>query len=221
MAAEKDEKLLAAKQKAAPAAAKTKDGFLATKYSEFEDDATRYVQNEISPSNRLRQLGFNTETEMLKGFKNKLTNAFNEGYRSININSDQLLNATLRSRNILQDRSNFYIQRLIRNTIDALSRQDIDSIEKDDRIQKVKAIFDALKYRANLIEDLEIKKAYNLGMLQAASDLGKTSYTLEITDNSCASCKEAAKNTYTISSIIDLDNTPPFHPNSKTKIKIS
>ena len=145
--------------------------------------------------------------------------AFADGYRTVNPSRENQINATIRSRAKIEGRISFYVHRLIQNTIKAVDRQGIDVLENGDRIQRVKAVFDSLRYRNDFIEDVEIRKARNLGMLEAGRDLGYTEFMLVVDENSCEGCKIAAKTSRRISDALDMEDIPPLHANSRTQIR--
>lgn len=216
---EKEKAKIAKANKPKPVARK-RDSFLSKKYEALEFEAIGQINNNTYSFDWLKQLAFITEGEMIKDLKSKTMSAFINGYRSISINSNAQINATIRNRGKIEERVNFYVNRLIRNTLNAIERQNIDSLGKDVRIQKIKAAFEALKYRNDFIENTEIEKAFNLGKLEAAKDNGATKYTLEIDSNSCEMCKNAALKDYSLSEPLDLEDIPPLHPHSRSKIKI-
>lgn len=206
--------------KARPKPAARKDSFLNKRFEAFEQDAIRNINQNTFSNDWFKQIGFMTETEMIKDLRTRAMTAFASGYNSLNRRSDQQINATMRTRSKIESRVIFYVQRLIRQTIDAIKRQGIDSLEKDDKIQKVKAIFDALRFRNEFIEDVEVRKAYNLGILEAARDLGKTSWTYGVDNDSCEQCKVMSSRSMSISDALDLEDVPPLHAFSRTKIRV-
>jgi hypothetical protein len=211
-------KVAIAKMRPKPAA-KKKDSFLTTRYEALEHDTVRMLSQETYSPDWFKQYTFMVESEMIRELNSKVMTAFSAGYRSVNPSGTKQVDATMRSRGKLEQRVNFYIGRLIRHTVGAVKRQNIDGLEKDVKIQKVKAAFEALKFRNDFIEDVEIRKAFNLGVLEAASDLGKTQWTLDIPSDACEGCKAFADRTRPINGL-DLEEIPPLHASSRSKIRI-
>jgi hypothetical protein len=206
--------------KAKPKPTVRKDSATYQKYRNLQSEALSMVNGSSYSNDWMAQIAFVSETEMIRDLKARAMAAFSSGYRSVNPRGEQQINATIRNRSKIEDRVNFYVHRVIDQTVNALKRHNIDSLDKDARIQKVKAAFDAIGYRADFIDDVEVTKAYNLGIIEAARDQGKTSWTLEVSDSSCTACKLAAEQSYPITDALDLDSIPPLHAGSKSKIKI-
>lgn len=211
-------KIAIAKLRPKPAA-KKKDSFLAIRYESLENDLISMVQSDIYSVDWFRHRAYMIETEMIKDLRTKVMAAFSAGYKSANLIGTAQIDATIRSRPILENRVNFYVQRLIKHTISAIARQNIDGLEKGVKIQKVKAAFDALKYRNDFIEDVEIRKAFNFGVLQAGKDKGRTTWMLDIPEDACESCKASANVTFSIDKT-DIEDLPPLHANSRSRLKI-
>jgi hypothetical protein len=199
---------------------KSRDSFMGQKYNMFENDAIRMISNNTYSADWFKQIGFMVEDSMARELKTKCMSSFASGYFSVNQNTEQQINATIRSRPKIESRVDFYINRVIKQTIEAVKRQNIDSLEKDDKIQKVKAAFDALSFRNDFIEDVELKKAFNLGIIEASKDLKKDSWTIDVPDDACASCKNFSSRVFNLNDVIDLDQIPPLHAHSRSKVKI-
>lgn len=212
-------KVAIAKLKPKPVA-KKKDSLLNPRFEALESDAIRMIGENAFSNDWLKHIAFMTETDMIRDLRTRAMTSFASGYRSVNPRGHQQINATMRARARIEDRVNFYVQRLIRHTLSAIRRQNIDSLEKDVKIQKVKAAFEALRFRNDFIEDVEVRKAYNLGIIEAARDLGKTQWTLDVPHDSCAGCKMASQTVHQIGDSIDLEDIPPLHANSRTKVRI-
>lgn len=199
---------------------KKKDSLLTARFEALESDTIRMIGLETYSDNWLKHIAFMTETDMIRDLRTKAMTAFSAGYRSVNSRGNQQINATMRARPRIEERINFYVQRLIRHTLAAIKRQSIDTLEKDVKIQKVKAAFEALRFRNDFIEDVEVRKAHNFGLIEAARDLGRTQWTLDVPHDSCSECKAAAQNIHPTGDTVDLEDVPPLHANSRTKIKI-
>ena len=201
-------------------AAKKKDSVLSNYYTEFENQTLNMIDSKTYTPEFLKQIGFVVQTEMVQKLKAYVISSFISGYKSVNIDSVKQINATMKIRSLVEERLNLYVSKLIKQTVQAVNRQEIDNVEKGVKIQKVKAAFEALRFRNDFIETTETKKAFFLGQIEAARDLGKTQWKLEVFENSCDMCKNTAKRIFNISETVDLEDLPPFHPGSKSRISI-
>lgn len=210
---EQEEQLI----KARPAPVKRRDS-LQVQYHLLQEGTINSVNQRTYSTSWFKQLAFSTESQMIRELNTLVISSFLSGYRSIN-NTNQQLDAVIRVRPKLESRINFYINRLIKHTIQALSRQNIDTLENDVKIQKIKSAFDALAFRNDFIEDIEIRKAFNLGIIEAGKDMKIQHWTLDIPVDACHGCQSAAQRIMD-TNLIDLDEVPPLHPNSRSKIKL-
>jgi hypothetical protein len=206
-----------AKPKPAPAA-RSRDS-LRRKFNTLQSDVETMVRHENFDPHWFRQMAYTTETSMFNELRSRSMAAFADGYRTVNPNKEAQINATIRSRARVESRVTFYVHRLIENTIQAVDRQRIDVLENGDRIQRVKAVFDALRYRNDFIEDVEIRKARNLGMIEAARDLGFSHFKLVVDSDSCETCRAASDILVPITDALDMEDIPPLHANSRTQIE--
>lgn len=211
-------KVAIAKLKPKPIA--KKDSLLSKRFEVLENDAVRMINENTFSNEWFKHIGFMTETDMIRDLRTHAMSSFASGYRSVNSSGTHQIGATMRSRKIIEERIYFYVQRLVRQTIDAIKRQNIDTLEKGVKIQKVKAAFEALRFRNDFIEDVEVRKAYSLGVIEAARDLGKTHWTFDVLQDSCAECKTASGKTFLIGNNIDIEDIPPLHANSRSKVRI-
>jgi hypothetical protein len=156
---------------------------------------------------------------MVRELKSRSMAAFSKGYSSLNQNVLQQVHASIKSRSKISSRVDFYIDRLLQDTMKAVDRQNIADLSKSDKIHRVKAIFDSLRYRNRFIEDVEVCKAQNLGLLEAAKDLGFAKWRLNAPENACDSCKRLSKRLFDLVNI-DIDEVPPLHANSRSEIEI-
>lgn len=216
---EKRELAVQKARQAAKPASTPRDNFLKQRFDDLAHDAISLANQNFLDRNWLRQIASLTETAMISELRSRSISSFASGFRSINSNPDSQIDATIRSRSKIESRINFFVQRLIRNILGALDRQNIAELEKSVRIQKVRAIFDSLRHRTDYIFDVEIRKARNLGILEGAKALGYQEWSLLVSDDTCESCKLVSETTFKLTDSISLDDVPPLHPNSRTKIK--
>ena len=153
-------------------------------------------------------------TRMVDALSIAATAAFIKGYTD-NTRRDMSPARMSVSRAAIRSRATRYINRLSAGLIDALGRN-IDSIAPNDKISLVRSVFSSLKYRIDLIADVEIRKAYNYGKVLAYRETGipQVEFGMNL---ECSKCSE-------IGSILDtdqitLDDVPPFHGNCGCSVK--
>jgi len=196
-----------------------KDSFLTSRFKDLESDLVQMVDKDKFDRGMFRQLAFSTRDSMVRELKSRSMAAFSKGYSSLNQNVLQQVHASIKSRSKISSRVDFYIDRLLQDTMKAVDRQNIADLSKSDKIHRVKAIFDSLRYRNRFIEDVEVCKAQNLGLLEAAKDLGFAKWRLNAPENACDSCKRLSKRLFDLVNI-DIDEVPPLHANSRSEIEI-
>jgi hypothetical protein len=207
-----------AKAKAKPKV--KKDNFLSTKFNDLESDLVLISGREKFEHDMFKQLAFATRDLMTKELKSKCMAAFSKGYSSLNKNTLQQANATILSRGKVNSRADFYLNKLMQDTIKAVERQNIADLPKSDRIQRVKAIFDSLRYRNDFIEDVEVRKIENFGLLQAAKDLGFSHWKLNLSPDACKMCKSYSIKEHSLSDLIEIEDLPPYHANARATVEI-
>lgn len=219
-----EEQLQAEERRAKTAAAnkpqaKTTD-FLTPKYNDLESDLVEMVNKNGFDFFLFRQLAISTQDSMSKDLNSRASAAFMRGYKELNSDSNQQIDASIRSRSKIQQRIDFYIERLIRDTINAVDRQSIADLSKGDRIHRVKAVFDSFRFRNKFMEDVEIRKAHNLGFLEAARDLKFSEWRIAAPEDSCDKCKNASADSHSIQSSFDLEEIPPLHASARAEIEV-
>lgn len=145
---------------------------------------------------------------------------FKKGYSSIIKPGVDFYNVSSYARRVLRDRIEFYINRLVRDILNSLQRK-LSHLSDADQLKLVaNAVFDSLSYRASFIEDVELRKAYNLGRLLALIDNGSTEASVTTIKDSCNVCSNT-EGILDISNkhLIALDDIPPFHANCNCKLK--
>lgn len=208
-------KIAIAKLKPKP---KAKDSFLAKHYKDLEIDLVNELERGNFDKDWFNQLSRIVATEMSNKLKTSMVSAFISGYRSVNSNSGMGVNALTRKRGQLESHANFYVEKLLRQLRSAVNRQIAGEINSD-TIVKAKAIFDALRFRNDFIEESEIDRARNLGILTAGRDLGFKKYMSVSKVNSCDVCRLNSHKEVEISSV-SFDEINPHHPGCDCKIRL-
>jgi hypothetical protein len=206
--------------KAAGKVAKKKQDFLVPKYNDLEHDLVEMVNKNSYDFFLFRQLAISTGDAMVRDLKSRAMAAFMSGYTSLNQNTRHQAEASMKSRGKIESRVEFYVNRLMRDTVNAVDRQNIADLSKSDRIQRVKAVFDSFRFRNRFMEDVEIRKAHNLGFLEAAKDKGFTKWKIVAPVDSCEICKNASAQSQSLDVSFELEEIPPLHPNARAEIEV-
>jgi len=198
---------------------KTQD-FLTPKYNDLESDLVQMVNKNSFDFFFFRQLAMSTKELMIKDLKSRSMASFMSGYRSLNGSVRDQAEASIRSRGKIESRVEFYVNRLINDTVNAVKRQGIADLPNDDKIHRVKAVFDSFKYRNRFMEDVEIRKAFNLGFLEAAKDQDFTKWKIVAPSDACDTCKRASAEPQPLQSNFELEDIPPLHANARAEIEV-
>lgn len=201
-------KVAIAKMKPKPA---KKDSFLQAYYKDLELDLVNSLENKTYNNLWFNQLSHAVSTQMSIKLRTNMVSSFVNGYSSINRNTQQQVVALTINRGKLEDRANFYVEKLLKQLRSAIARQ-IDQEIKSDTIVKAKAVFDALRFRNDFIEETETDRARNLGKITAAKDLGFTKFkSVSSSGSSCESCLLISKKVIDINNV-SVDELMPHHP---------
>ena len=109
-----------------------------------------------------------------------------------------------------------YIQRLTEDIVHQVERQ----MKKDGNERRVglQAAFDSLRYRANYIDETELRIAYILGKAIAFFDLDIKDVKIIVKPGACSVCR--TKDGKIIpSDTLGILELPPFHPNCRCDIE--
>ena len=161
--------------------------------------------------------------KVIASFQSKCMSQFVEGYDSergaTEAGNPSYLRSTRMGRNILKKRVDRYINRLRGDIERKVSKcfDDVGSLTKEDCIEHIRATFDSYLYRARFIEDVEERKAFNIGRLAALRDKGYATYEIENAENACDRCKHYSGRKTAIS-FSNVGDIPPFHSSCRCKI---
>lgn len=131
--------------------------------------------------------------------------------------------AVTNSRNLIKDRVNFFVNRLaedvVRLTIKRIDEEVPDVRLISDILQELRIAFDSVRYRVDLIQDVEIRKSFSLGFIVGTRFAGGQGIRLIAHKDSCDRCKNL--NGQVISTIdTSIENLPPFHPHSRMTFEV-
>jgi hypothetical protein len=88
---------------------------------------------------------------------------------------------------------------------------DKDKGKRERVIPTIAGVFDALEYRLKFTAHTEIMKAYNFGYALAMRDLGYNELYLNLFENHCDKCREAAKKPLSLE-YFSFEDVAPVHP---------
>lgn len=192
----------------APVRNSIKDNFLSSLYGDLEENIAFDMNRDMYDIKYASSIVRAQAARMVVRLLGKTTESFLRGYTR---NSSHSLpdGKYLSVRKELESRASKYISKLSNSIIDALSRN-IDTNTSGDRISVVRSIFSSLKYRTDLISDVETRRAYNYGVALALKNKGVKMLSLQHSGE-CARCMESPA-TLQIDEA-SLENLPPFHGN--------
>lgn len=232
-AAEEDRKtkVAVAKARPRPSVTKRKDHFLSTSFNDLESDtAARLRTNIISRGNldkeSLVSLGRVWATDagdkLVSLAVSELIKGFNEQTNMKAGDAEILINM---GRGTLHNRIDYRLNKLVENTINLISRrvdEHLGSVKlaevQLDAIHELHIAFDAVRYRIDLIWDIELRKAYAFGRVLGMRFLDEYGFELQAHPDGCEQC-QALDGRIVMASNADIDDVPPFHPHSRMKFK--
>jgi hypothetical protein len=200
--------------KAKPRPSVKRDGFLETTFVQIKKDIVSYV----SETNKLDR---DWVAALIRAQMSPTINrlvleqlvAFRNGYSTrASIETDRFVQSISLARTQLRERAERHINRLTENVIASLKRNVVD----EDLVTSTRAVFESVQFRTKFIEDVEVRKATNLGIALAVKDNygGKFASTMRKADNEEICIKCSSKNGIELSTeYITLDDLPPHHAN--------
>jgi hypothetical protein len=207
-------KVKVAKAKPAPKPATKKDGFLETTFVQVKKDIVKHVtstqrldHNWVASLIRT-QMGATVDrliAQQLLQFRN--------GYAKwSSIESEQFAVAMSTARTLLRERAERYITRLTEHVIASLKRN--VTVDVEDIGASTRAVFEAVQFRARFIEDVELRKAKNLGVAYGARDKGGFGFMsfahMKDDVEPCAKCMDRNGREINLN-FVTLDDLPPHH----------
>jgi ribosomal protein L37AE/L43A len=196
-----------------PSRPKRKDGVLTSTYQQI----TRDTVNRVAIRGKLEHdwVGSLIRTQMGTTIDKLIGNqmfAFRGGFAEFGFPGDQtFMNKAKLARRAFSTRAERYINKLTKNVISLLKRRVDNDADVGTIVRETRAAFDSLKFRTSFIEDVEIRKARNLGRMIALRDRGVDALAVAgVGEEACATCISNSRvliNTH----LADLEDLPPFH----------
>ncbi len=184
------------------------DNFLGNMFDDLEENLVFELSTELSNLNYLNLIVRAQAARMVKILTVRSFTAFMLGFTG-STGSQMEPGSLIHIRQNLERRAIKFVGRLSSSLISAISRQ-VDSHDADDKISVVRAVFKSLRYRTDLIVDVETRRARNLGIIRAIALNGHDKIVFRSTDPECAKCSESMNEPMEIS-LVTLENIPPFH----------
>ena len=117
------------------------------------------------------------------------------------------------ARSTFQRRAERYINKLTEDVVRTLQRNMADISDPSQAAVQARAVFDALKYRTDFIEDVEVRKAHSYGQIEGNRLLGLEIATSMATgENPCLECISRQERPFEIE-FATIDDVPPHHAN--------
>ena len=209
------------------------DSYLGNIFGDFESDSTvrvtqsmytkRVIDKDWLMATGYAWVGTAMDTMRPLAF-GELTAGFNaQSGRRAPEAADMLFSA----RTEVESRIERYLTKLVVDAVSLITRR-VDAITGDVKLpevqqqiaDEVRLAFDSLRYRADLIWDVELRKANNYGRVLAARYLGQRGFFLSTTPSGCEEC-QAAHGRFISAATSSLSDMPPLHPHSKMQMVVA
>ncbi len=218
---EHEKDLAVAKEKAKPRPIvknSLQDSVLSDTYSDLQSQMITYVQLkqsvDVIDHDWIGQVIRSGIEKAIPGLQSQALLSFRNGYSKYSNTRDvNFINSMKFARGNINGRINKYVDKLIRDTVSSIRRNVKDSPEVG---LQTHSVFDVLKFRAQFIEDVEIRKAYTYGVALGMRDAGYIEAYSQVKNTECDSCG-SAPDTINIMSIV-IDDLPPYHANCSCTI---
>ncbi len=201
---------------------KRKDAFLHNVYLETRQDiVTRIELGESLDDGWLNQLIISSlQTTVDKVIAHQMY-AFQNGFQTYNNQDPNLIAQAAKARVLFRERAEKFVKKLTNDLVGSMRKNISTEDSRHDAMNKTRIIFDTLEHRAIYIEDVEIKKAYNYGILLALKTKQTKSLIFkQVTDGGCDLCDNMhSHGPHSIPHLV-LDDMPPFHPNCSCYVEL-
>ncbi len=106
------------------------------------------------------------------------------------VESPQFVGTMSVARSEVRSRIEHYITKLENSIIDSIRRNTDDNMPPDELAAKARAVFQSLQFRTDFIEDVELRKAGNLGLSRglAARGIGQVFSIISNSSDPCPTC---------------------------------
>lgn len=171
------------------------DNFLLGPYRAFEEILILEAALEVPDKENIKGKRQLIETRMIRDLEAQMYASYISGLGSIN-GDDFYLALAVSTRDTIGNRARSLVIRLLN---DATRPLNLDSLDPE----KIRSVFNALKYRTDFMVDVELRKAYNWGVLIRSKLAGAEGVRFVHGPKSDASCKLCLQNS---NDILRLDS---------------
>lgn len=195
---------------------KVRNGFLTETFAAVKQDVVlRALHENTFDQDWTAQLIRAQMTPTIDRLISEQVYAFSTAYQEIVLEQpDVFMEKISFARRLFRDRAEKYIDRLTRNVISLLNKRVDPDSGSETIASEVRAAFDAVEFRTKFIEDVELRKAYNFGKVQAIKnvDVYTTFSSKENSDNACTRCQSKSNLRLDIKHPT-IEDVPPHHAN--------
>jgi len=136
--------------------------------------------------------------------------SFRSGYAAQSTISPTFASQVTTARGMFSDRANRYVTRLANHVVSSLKRKVNNNIEPADITKTTRAVLESFAYRTDFIEDVEIRKAYNLGAAWGLRNQEIDQIYSVARKGACAVCKSHHAQPIELE-YVGMDDVPPYH----------
>lgn len=212
-------KVAVAKAKPKPVA--RKDGYLAATFTQVKEDTiSRIVQRQAVDPEWIASLIRTQMSTSIQRLMSEQAQAFRSSYgRHASVMNDEFMKRSSLARVLFRDRAEYYVNRLTEAVIHSLRRNLQAAMSLEDVAKATRAVFDALEFRTDFIEDVEIRKASMYGNAIGAMVSKKASHwgTKVSHDSTCATCRTMSEKMFGMDQF-SLEDVPPHHANCSCEL---
>ncbi len=196
-----------------------KDAFLVQRYNKTKQDIVDYMKQKTVLDKELvaKLIRASLDPAINKLIINQVS-SYTKGYLIHNsTQTDQFIRGITAARMHFRNRAEKYVNRLINDLTRTILRNIKVENDMKDSISVVLAAFDSFAYRTRFIEDVEFRKAMNLGQSISLRDLGFAKLIPVIVDKACDKCQNHL-DIIIDSRLVTIEDVPPYHPGCKCGI---
>jgi hypothetical protein len=194
------------------------DAVLVSHFNELSDGIISYLDDRgIYAADWVDKLLLVNKDKIIDQLISLQMSAFQNAYLATQSGIDsQYVKSTQKARIQIAQRTNYYVDKLLKDTTAHLKRNLTDKTELLGSLAR--EIFDSLQYRISAIEDVELAKAKTFGTALALKNRGYKQVIVVNSDSHCSNCLTQSKQSLLLDNIL-IDNLPPFHSHCNCSIK--
>jgi len=136
--------------------------------------------------------------------------SFRSGYSSQSNITPTFANKVTTARGIFTDRANHYVSRLANHVVSSLKRRVNNDTDPAEIARATRAVLESFRYRTDFIEDVEIRKAYSLGVAYGLRAQQVDEIYSVARKEACSACKSHHAQPIELEHVV-MDDVPPYH----------